>query len=279
MTAWTIAANTLSEAMRKKVINIFLLVALIMIIFSEAFAFFAAPGGVSTGNAGEVGVANASRIELIVIKSMAFGVIVLAGLVMSIFLGTDLIPTEIDRKTIYTILSKPVRRSAYVLGKQLGLALTLGLNFLLMGIAFLVLLFFKEHRFPLEIAVGVFLIFIQFVMLGSVALLFSVFLTRNINAALTFFLFVVGMLSDFLLTIATRTGESTNHFLGALLTWVHRIIPNFSNFNVTNPLIHPEALVEIPHFYLHVLQVVGYGLLYSLILLFIAIAIFDRKEL
>jgi hypothetical protein len=125
----------------------------------------------------------------------------------------------------------------------------------------------------------VFLIFIQFVMLGSVALLFSVFLTRNINAALTFFNFVVGMLSDFLLTIATRTGESSNRILGGLLKIIHLAIPNFSNFNVTNPLIHPETLEKLPSFYLHVLKLAGYGLGYSAILLFIAIVIFDRKEL
>lgn len=280
MTAWTIATNTFGEAMRKKVINIFLLVSLIMIILSQAFAFFAAPGGLSTQTAGDVGVANVNRIELIVIKSMAFGIIVLAGLVMSIFLGTDLIPAEIERKTIYTILSKPVRRSAYVTGKQLGLAMTLGLNFLLMGLAFLALLFFKTYRFPVEIAIGVLIIFIQFVMLGSVALLFSVFLTRNINAALTFFIFVVGMLSDFLLTIATRTGESSSRALGLLMKGIHLAIPNFSNFNITNPLIHPEAMQEIPNFYSHVfLELIPYGLVYSVAMLLLAIFIFDRKEM
>jgi ABC-type transport system involved in multi-copper enzyme maturation permease subunit len=277
MTAWTIATTTVREAMRKKVINIFLLVALLMIILSQAFAFFATPGGISTQTTGDVNVSDPNRIELIIIKSMAFGIIVLAGLVMSIFLGTDLIPSEIERKTIYTILSKPVRRSAYVTGKQLGLGMTLGLNFLLMGLAFLGLLFFKTYRFPVEIAIGVLIIFVQFAMLGSVALFFSVFLTRNINAALTFFIF--GMLSDFLLTIANQTGERTNSALGWVLKGIHVMIPNFSNFNITNPLIHPEALQEIPNFYGHVfLKLIPYGLLYSAVMLLLAIVIFDRKE-
>ncbi|MBW3622142.1 MAG: ABC transporter permease [Armatimonadetes bacterium] len=280
MTAWTIATNTVGEAMRKKVINIFLLVALIMIILSQAFAFFAAPTGIST-QAGEVGgVTSASRVEMIVIKSMAFGVIVLAGLVMSIFLGTDLIPAEIERKTIYTILSKPVRRSAYITGKQLGLAMTLGLNFGLMGLAFLALIGLKTFSFPYEIAIGVLIIFVQFVMLGSVALLFSVFLTRNINAALTFFMFVVGMLSDFLLSIANQTGESVSRYFGWFLKAIHVMIPNFSNFNITNPLIHPQAMQEIPNFYRHVfLELIPYGLVYSAIMLLLAIFIFDRKEM
>lgn len=279
MTIWTIAANTLGEARRKKVIQIFLMVALIMIILSQAFAFFAAPGGISTQSAGDVGVADANRIELIVIKGMAFGVIVLAAMVMSIFLGTDLIPSEIERKTIYTILSKPVRRSAYIAGKQLGLALTLGMNIGLMGLAFLALLLYKTHQFPIEIVVGVVILFIQFVMLGSLALTFSVFLTRNINAALTFFMFVVGMLSEYLLSIANQTEKGASPALGMLLKVFHVLIPNFSNFNIINPLIHPEAMKEMPNFYVHVAELAGYGLLYSFGLLILAIIIFDRKEM
>jgi ABC-type transport system involved in multi-copper enzyme maturation permease subunit len=279
MTSWAIALLTVGEARRKKVVQIFLLVALIMIVLSEAFAFFADPGGVSAGKVQEVTVGNAGRVELIVIKSMAFGVIVLAGMVMSIFLGTDLIPTEIDRKTIYTILSKPVRRSAYLLGKQLGLALTLLLNFSLMALAFLALLFFKTYHFSWEILAGVFLIFIQFFMLGSISLFFSVFLSRNINAALTFFMFVVGMLSDFLMEIMKRSAESGSHAVAWLLEILRWIIPNFAGFNALNPLIHPDQLSATNFFQYAFLKAIPYGLVYSLVLIGIACFIFEQREL
>ena len=285
MTAWTIATNTVGEAMRKKVINIFLLVALILIILSQAFAFFASPdaGGITTRTAEGVAVSQGNRVELVVIKSMAFGVIVLSGLVMSIFLGMDLIPTEIERKTIYTILSKPVRRSAYITGKQLGLAMTLGINIGLMGLAFLALIYFKTWQVPWEIAIGVFLIFLQFAVLGSVALFFSVFLTRNVNAALSFFVFIVGTLSEFTATIGSRVGEvggASSTILQKIMQGIHFFIPNFYYFNVTNPLIHPEKLKEIPNFYQHVfVKVMPLGIAYALVLLILAIILFDRKEM
>ncbi len=279
MNVWTIATLTLREALRKKVVYIFLFVAILMIILSQAFAFFADPSGMGGQKAGDMGVANASRVELIVIKSMAFGVIVLAGAVMSIFLGTDLIPSDIDRKTIYTLLSKPVRRGAYLAGKQLGLSLTLGVNIGLMGLAFLVLLFLKTFRFPIEILVGVLLIWVQFIMLGSVALFFSVFVSRNINAALTFFIFVVGSLSDFLQEIVNSSARSGNHALAILLRVVKWIIPNFADFNATNPLIHSEQLAQT-NFYQYVFaKVIPLGILYSLMLLIVAFVIFDRREL
>jgi ABC-type transport system involved in multi-copper enzyme maturation permease subunit len=280
MTAWTIATNTLGESMRKKVISIFLLVAIIMIILSQAFAFFASPGaGIGTQAVGGVSPSSGNRVELIVIKSMAFGVIVLAGLIMSIFLGMDLIPSEIDRRTIYTILSKPVRRSAYIAGKQIGLSLTLAVNIGLMGVVFIGLVFFKTMQIPWEIAVGVLLILVQFIMLGSVALFFSVFLSRNINAALTFFIFVVGMLGDFWQSVGRLSGGSGNKVIESLMKVLHYVIPNFSNFNATNPLIHPEKLVDT-NFYQYVfLKTIPYGLVYSAILLLLAIFIFDRKEM
>jgi ABC-type transport system involved in multi-copper enzyme maturation permease subunit len=280
MTTWAIATNTLGEAMRKKVIQIFVLVAVIMIFLSQAFAFFASPdAGIGSQTVNGIAASQGNRVELVIVKSMALGVIVLSGLVMSIFLGMDLIPNEIERKTIYTILSKPVRRSAYLTGKQLGMAMTLGLNIGLMGLVFLGMIFFKTYRVPWEIIVGVLLIFIQFVMLGSVALFFSVFLSRNINAALTFFVFIVGMLGDFAQSIGNLSGRAGSHVIQILVRILHYIIPNFSDFNANNPLIHPEKLAETNLYQYAFVKAIPYGIAYSLVLLFLAIVVFDRKEM
>jgi ABC-type transport system involved in multi-copper enzyme maturation permease subunit len=255
VTAFTIANITIRESMRKKIIQVFVLVAIILIILSQAFAFFASPtGGSIAAGAGKAGgIASGNRVELI--------------------------PSEIERKTIYTILSKPVRRSAYLAGKQLGMAGTLGVNLGLMGLVFLGLIYFKTFQIPWEIIVGVLLILVQFTMLGSIALLFSVFLSRNINAALTFFVFVIGMLGDFLPEIANLSGESGNKFIAAVVKVFHYIIPNFANFNANNPLIHPEKLAETNLYQYAFLHVIPYGILYSAVCLVIALFIFDRKEM
>ncbi|MGC8832799.1 MAG: ABC transporter permease [Armatimonadota bacterium] len=263
MNAWVIATNTFGEALRKRVLNVFLLVAIILIILSNAFAFFTTP---QQGN----------RVELTVVRSMGLGVIVLAGLVMSIFLGMDLIPTDIEHRTIYTILSKPVRRYHYVAGKFLGAALTLALNLGLMGIFFVGVVTYKAKTFQPELLVGVLMIYLQFVLLGAVAVFFSIFLTKNINVALTFFVFVVGTLSEYWKSVANLAKEQP--VIQFLARMVHLIVPNFNNFNMANPLIHPEQMHEIPNFAGYVAKTAAYGILYTLLLLILASIVFERKE-
>jgi ABC-type transport system involved in multi-copper enzyme maturation permease subunit len=262
---WTIAVNTFGEAMRKRALNVFLLVAIILIILSNAFAFFTTP---QQGN----------RVELTIVRGMGLAVIMLSGLVMSIFLGMDLVPTEIERRTIYTILSKPVRRYHYIAGKLLGASLTLLINLGLMGLFFLAVVAYKTRALEPQLLVGVLLFYIQFVLLGSVAVFFSVVLTKNINVALTFFVFVVGTLSEYWQSVANLAGHNQQKIVEVLAKAVHLLVPNFGNFNIANPLIHPEALQEIPRFGLYVAKTVGYGLLYTAIMLVLACIAFERKE-
>lgn len=274
--AWVIGTTTLGEALRKRILQVVLMVSLIFIIISFAFAFFSLPiqGGSSGGvEAGTTTWGN----ELVIIRSMAYGIIGLAGLVMSIFLGMDLIPTEIEKRTIYTILSKPIARGSYIFGKFIGTVLTLGVNMALMALALLVIVFIKSRQLEWQVFVGVALIFLQFSLLGAMSLLFSVLLTRNINVALTFFMFVAGTLSEYweyVVNAAGRTGMAIKPVLQAL----HLIIPNFANFQMHNPLIHPEVLQEIPNYALQVRNVVLYGVGYTAILVLLTILAFERRE-
>ena len=117
---WMIASGTFGEAMRRKILNVFLFVALALIVMGFAFASFQ------------------PRQEIVLIKSLGLGVIVLAGVFISVILGINLIPKEIERRTIYTILSKPVQRYQFLCGKFLGGLMTVLSNIALMGIALIV---------------------------------------------------------------------------------------------------------------------------------------------
>lgn len=276
-TAWTIATNTLGEALRKRILNIFLLVAIGLIFLSQAFAFFAAT---------QAGPRDPERVELFVINGLAFAVIWLAGLAMSIFLGMDLVPTEVEKRTIYTILSKPVPRWAYITGKFLGIALTLLVNMALMGVVFLIVVGIKTHQVRWELALGVLVMYLEFVFLGAVALFFSVLVTKNINIALSFFFFILGNLSDFWESVVklnverfvdARTPEGQN-LIQNVVKIVHYVIPNFGNFNVHNPIIHSELIRNNPDFYMAIGRVLLYGVIYSLALLLLTVGIFNRKE-
>ncbi|HEY3284527.1 MAG TPA: ABC transporter permease [Armatimonadota bacterium] len=271
-TAWVIATTTLGEAMRKRILQVFLMVSLILIIISQAFAFFSLPANTTSSAVGT----NATTWgnELVIIRSLAYGIISLAGLVMSIFLGMDMVPTEIEKRTIYTILSKPVARASYIFGKFLGSALTLFVNLGLMALAFMVLVLLKNHTLEWQIFVGVGLIYFQFCMLGAMALLFSILLTRNINVALSFFMFVTGTLSDYWESVVSLTGPGLKPAFRVL----HVLIPNYGNFNMHNPLIHPEVLKEIPNYAAQVRNVMLYGVGYTAILVLFAILVFERRE-
>ena len=172
-----IASGTFGEAMRRKILNVFLFVALALIVMGFAFASFQ------------------PRQEIVLIKSMGLGTIVLAGVFISVILGINLIPNEIERRTIYTILSKPVQRYQFLCGKFLGGLMTVLSNIALMGIALIVLTFIKEHSFDhdvVDVSKGVLMTFFQLTLVGAVALFFSVFLSPFVNFFLTFAVYLLG---------------------------------------------------------------------------------------
>lgn len=253
-----IARTTLGEALRKKILNIFLLVALAMIAFSVSFAFFSA------------------REELTIIKSMGLGVIAIAGMFISIVLGINLVPAEIDRRTIYTILSKPVRRYEFLLGKFLGALMTIFVNLVLMTVVFLAMVTWKNHWHPeFSLLKGVVMIFFQMYLLSAVSLFFSVFITPVVNFFLTSAVYIVGSLSD--VTEVMSKGEDKNPIIRGFYWLVHYLTPNFANFFTQNPLIHPE--VTIRNEGLYYASNIIYAILYAAILLLIAIVVFEKRDM
>ena len=258
MTILVIARTTLGEALRKKILNIFLLVALAMIIFSVSFAFFSA------------------REELTIIKSMGLGVIAIAGMFMAIVLGINLVPAEIEQRTVYTILSKPVRRYEFLLGKFLGALMTILVNLVLMTLVFVVMVTWKNNWHP-EFALlkGILMIFFQLYLLSSVALVFSVFTTPIVNFFLTSAVYIVGSLSD--VTLSMSRGEDKNIIIKGFYWLMHYLMPNFANFFTQNPLIHPEAVIQNEATY-YALNIT-YAIVYAAVLLIIAILVFERRDM
>jgi len=258
VTILVIAKTTLGEALRKKILNIFLLVALAMIAFSVSFAYFT------------------YREELTIIKSMGLGVIAIAGMFIAVVLGINLVPAEIERRTIYTILSKPVRRHEFLLGKFLGSLLTILINLALMTAVFLAMVTWKNHWQPdFALLKGILMIFFQLFLLSSVAMVFSVFTTPVVNFFLTSAVYVVGSLSD--VTMALSRGEDKNPIIRGLYWLVHYLVPQFANFFTQNPLIHPEVAIRNEATYYA--QNIIYAIIYAAVLLIIAILIFERRDM
>jgi ABC-type transport system involved in multi-copper enzyme maturation permease subunit len=270
MNTWVIAQSTYGEAIRKRIGLYIVFASLVLIILSQLFASLATQGSLASGSS------DAPRVELQVIKSMAFGILVLGGLVLSVFLSFDLIPTDIDKKTIYTILSKPVPRWQYVLGKFFGVALALGTMIGFMGIGIFILVLAKSARAEWQILPGVVLIWLTFVTLSATAVMFSLLLSRNVTVALSIAVYIMGTVSEFWQSIA---GTTDNPGVKWLAKGMHYFIPNLYNFNLTNAVVHPEKWNALPHPWLYVSQLVFYGLLWVVGLMLVSVATFDRKEL
>lgn len=255
MVALAIAQQTVREAMRRRVMWLFLVSAVFIIALGPIFSSFS-PRDAPTW-----------------LRSLGLAIILLAGLFITIVTCIYLIPVEIERRTIYTVLSKPVQRYEFVLGKFLGGFATVFINIAAMGAVFLMMIFFQEQRhLPEEMVKGVLMTFFQMMLLAALSIFFSTFTTPVVNFFLSIGIFLVGNLSSVIESMATNR----NPLVRGVGNLVHYLIPNFGNFNIQNALIHPTIQISNQNTFL--MQNVVYALIYSAVLLILAVLIFDRRE-
>ena len=164
-----IAANTYREAVRDRVLYNLILFALLMVGSAPLF------GQISIG------------VERVVLINLGLTAIALFGIVIGIFIGTGLVSKEIEKRTLYTVLSRPVRRWEFILGKYCGLAATLAVNALLMALGFFAVLLYATHnlqRSDLSLLAAIYLILLQYLLITALSLLFSSFSTPLFSSLL-----------------------------------------------------------------------------------------------
>jgi ABC-type transport system involved in multi-copper enzyme maturation permease subunit len=223
---WRIAAiarNAFREAVRDRVLyNLVLFV----LILTAASIFI---GELSGGQ------------ERKVIVDLGLSAMLLFGVFIAIFVGVGLVYKEIERRTIYAVFSKPVGRGEFLVGKYLGLCLTLLVNVLVMGVGVsLALLYVSRGWDPLipTIWPAVLLIYLELTLLTAIALLFSSFSSPALSALLTFMVFIIGHFSADLKSLATSLGSSGAKFL---FTGLYYMLPNLANYSFITPAAHGRA--------------------------------------
>lgn len=257
----SIAKTTIGEAIRRRVLLIILLIGVLFLVV--------APG---------LGVLSA-RSETTVLRGMMLGIIQLTSAVIAIVLTVYMIPNEIDRRTIYTILSKPVQRWQFLVGKYLGAVGALGLMMALMS-AVLTFVFFlqqstKDISALSDLLKAPAMYFVQMSLLAAVAIFFSTFVTPLVNFFLSGGMYLMGSLfNPFFQTLNENPNTPTVAKLFA--GFVNTILPNFANYNVQNPIINPTSQIQNEQTYYAGITI--YGLFYIAILLVGGILIFDRRE-
>jgi ABC-type transport system involved in multi-copper enzyme maturation permease subunit len=256
-----VALNTFREAVRDRVLYNLVFFALLMI----ASAILV--GQISIG------------IESVVMVSMGLSAISFIGLLIAIFIGVGLVHKEMDKRTLYALLAKPVRRWEFVLGKFAGLLLTLTVNTAAMLVGLLLALLYVKHSMPpgsvtegyATVFVAIYFIVLKLALVVALALLFSAATTPLLSILYTAGLYIAG---QFIQEMRTLRTDLMSPALATLMRWLSYVLPNFDNFDVAGAAAHGRS---VPHALIW--QNTLYAALYCAIVLLGAAAVFSRRNL
>jgi ABC-type transport system involved in multi-copper enzyme maturation permease subunit len=150
-------------------------------------------------------------------------------MVIAIFIGIGLVSKEIDKRTLYGILPKPISRSQFLLGKYFGLCLTLLVNVAVMTVGLYLLLFLMKEPFQPALLKAIFLIYLELALLVAVAILFSTFTSSILAGLFAVFVYVAGYFSSDLKNLESVVESA---FLPPVMRVLYYVLPNFKNFDV-----------------------------------------------
>lgn len=251
-----VAVNTFREAVRDRVLYNLIFFALMMMAAAVLV------GGVSIG------------IERDVIVNLGLTAISLFGIVMAIFIGVGLVYKEIEKRTLYSVLAKPIQRWQFLVGKFVGLLLTLAVNTVLMAIGLGAALFYVTRKFERgdgTIVVTIYFILLELALITALALFFSCFSSPILSTLYTLGIYVAGVFSPDIRDIGIVTSSPV---VKAVAKFIYYVLPNFHNFNTIAAAAHSET---IP--WALIWQNTAYASLYVIVILIAASAMFSGRDL
>ena len=260
-----IAVNVFRESVRDKVLYNLVVFAILMMGASYLL------GQLTAGQ------------DVKIIKDLGLSAVSVFGLFIAVFIGIGLVSKEVERRSVYSLLSKPIHRYQLVLGKYAGITLTLVVNIVIMTLAFYAVLVYTAWGIDSTIqsawdapaldpallkAIG--LILIELLLVTAIALFFSTFSTPILSAALTFGLFIAGHFSSDLRNFDQVVNSPAAVRLARGLYWV---LPNLGQFDVKSQVVHGQP---VPMGYMALTA--AYAALYTAMLLTMAVLIFSRRD-
>jgi ABC-type transport system involved in multi-copper enzyme maturation permease subunit len=260
-----IAVNVFRESVRDKVL--YNLVAFAILLMGASYLI----GQLTAGQ------------DVKIIKDLGLAATSVFGLFIAIFIGIGLVSKEVEKRSIYSLLAKPINRPQFVIGKYAGLLLTLAVNLAVMAAALYVVLAYMSWGASPRVAQvwerpavdplllgAVFLTFVELSIVTAIALFFSTFSTPLLSAALTFGFFVAGRFSADLRNFDQAVDSPVAAGVAKALYWV---LPNLSSFDVRAQVVHGQP---VSAGYLALMT--GYGALYIGALIVAATVIFSRRD-
>ena len=247
-----IALNTFRENLRDKILYNLLIFVIVLMGASILL--------------GSLSIAEQEKI----IVDMGLASINLVGVMIAIFVGIGLVSKEIERRTIYTILAKPISRPQFILGKYAGLVMTLGINLAIMFSLFALTLWLTRVPLTMVLVQAAGLMMVEFLIVTAIALLFSTFSTPTLSATLTLGLYLIGhLLSD----LKGLSEKSSNAVMNAVITGLYYLCPNLEVLNVKS-----QAVSGISLAWSYQVSATLYGLFYAGLVIAGAVAIFQRRN-
>jgi ABC-type transport system involved in multi-copper enzyme maturation permease subunit len=249
----TIGLNTFREAVRDRVL--YNLIVFVLLITAAAVLL----GELTDGQ------------EARTIVNLGLTAILIFGTFIAIFVGVGLVSKEIEKRTVYAVLSKPVGRGEFIVGKYLGLCLTLLVNTAVMAVGVSIALLFVSGRdlvAPAWTSIG--LIYFELTIMTAAAIVFSTFSSPALSALFSFLIFVIGHFSSALVDLARSMASPVARLV---FDAIYYLLPNLSNFSFITQAAHglfPAASVFVGS--------ALYAVVYDVVLISIAVLIFSRRN-
>ncbi len=247
-----LAANTLLEAIRSKVLFTLLFFALVMIA-----------SGLLIGTLSYV---DNNRI----VQDVGLASIRLFGTAIAIFLGVGLIFKEVERRTIYTILSKPTSRSEFLFGKYCGLVITVWMQVVLMAVVYVIISLISEAPLGFDYVAVIGLLMLELALVVALATLFSAFSTPMLSSMFTLGIVMVGHMSRDLLEIGKKSDVPNMQLITNLM---YRVLPDLAAFDLTLHVTHGLEITQR-----QIVYPLIYGSGYIVLVLLLASLIFSRRD-
>ncbi len=197
----------------------------------------------------------------------------LLSVIVAVFVGTGLINKEIEKRTVLVLIAKPVSRAEFIVGKHLGLTAVLAVLIAVLGLIFMVVLGVSGIPFEVgSIALSLVFMGLEAALLVAVAIVFGVFTSSLLATLLTFAVYLMGHLSQDLVAFGDL---SDNPAVQRLTNTLYLVLPDLERLNLRNEAVYGMGLLPTaPELWGHGL----YGLLYTALLLTVAIVIFSRRQ-
>jgi ABC-type transport system involved in multi-copper enzyme maturation permease subunit len=247
-----IALNTFREAIRDRILYLLLFIAAASLIFSRVLALL------TVGD----------RVKII--TDVGLTSLSLFGALMAILIGTGLVYKEIDKKTIYTLLAKPIHRYQFLLGKFFGLVITLLVMLSLMSLIFLVMVLLHSGQMAWGMFVALAFIFLEMCLITAVALLFSCFSTPILSSIFSLAFYLIGHVSWGLETLINKLSPGVGR---TLARFFYIVIPDLENFNFKTEIVHHLPIPPQVFVYSTL-----YGIFYTSFVLAVAVLVFRRRD-